>query len=378
MKINSDKLTALSILSELISINSDNRAGEQACAEKINEIFSSIGISSQVDTWGAGFANVEARIDGQCGKALMFASHLDVVPANSADWQSPPFEPTIRAGRLYGRGAVDMKSGMAAVMAAIGELKREGAEFKRGVIFAATCDEETGSEGAIRYFNQNPEMKGNLIGIVVPEPTSMNLAIAHKGILWLKIGFKGVASHGSMPQLGVNAFENAVLLHSRLKSLGIEKYGNDFLGNCSISCNKIQAGNAVNIIPDYCEACYDIRIAGDIDKQRIINKVQEQIDILAAANPSFKADLKVLRYCPQLNNNLSEEFIVNISDCCGKAAGAIGYTTDSPFFAEFGAPVVVMGPGEAGMCHKKDEYIDIEELKTAQAQYKKLITYFCL
>ncbi len=370
---------ALDILKQLIVIDSSNSEGECECAAKIKDIFASVGVCANIDRWAHRRVNVEVRIKGISDKpAIMFASHIDVVPADAEKWQNPPFAALQRQGKLFGRGAADMKGGMAAVMGAISQLLKQGRVFDRSLIFVATCAEETNSEGAMRYLSQNPDLKGNIAGIIVPEPTSMNLATAHKGILWLKITFHGKPSHGSMPQLGVNAIENALLLHKKITDLELDKNGDDFLGNCSISCNKITGGKATNIIPDSCETEYDIRICGGMEEQEIISRIQHLIELLKAEKSSFDASIELLRRCPMLNTDKNNWFVRRIAEICDKKPVAVGYTTDSPFFARFNAPVIVMGPAEPQMCHKIDEYVDIDELIKAQLKYQKIISHFCI
>jgi succinyl-diaminopimelate desuccinylase len=370
--------SACDILKELVGIDSTVETGELQCALRIKQIFEKNGIEARIDTWGTNRANVEAVIKGGSDeKALMFASHLDVVPVDENLWSSGPFCPLERDGMLYGRGTVDMKGGMAAVMAAMIRLAVEKKQFQRDVIFTATAGEETDSVGAFRYIDAHKELKNKLLGIIVPEPTSLELKIAHKGILWLEITFTGKPAHGSMPQLGVNAIENAIRLHEKMKSLSLETISDQFLGSCSVSCNKMHSGDAINIVPDLCKVCYDIRLIHGIDKQTVIDKINSLISQLNSEDPDFHASLRIVRDCPALYTNPSDEFVKAAVSVCGTEPGVINYTTDSPYFASFNAPVVVMGPGEAGMCHRIDEHIRLEEVETAAAAYKNLIEHFC-
>ena len=369
---------AINVLKELVAIDSTVNTGEYECASKVKDIFSSFGVNAEVDAWDGRRANVEAVIKGKDSKGgLMFASHLDVVEADAESWQSEPFKPVIRDNRLFGRGTVDMKGGMAAVIAAMKELVEEGREFKRDVIFAATAGEELDSVGAFRYLEKRESLKGNLTGIIVPEPTSMGLKIAHKGILWLEITFKGKPAHGSMPHLGVNAIENAFKLHAEMKKLGLETISDKTLGSCSMSCNKMNAGVAANIVPDECKVCYDIRLIHGVNKEDVIDKVKALIDKFSTTDNTFNASISIARYCPALYTDPENDFVRKVAGILNSDIGVVSFTTDSPYFASLEAPVVVIGPGDSGMCHQVDESLEIEELEKTKKLYRDIITQVC-
>jgi succinyl-diaminopimelate desuccinylase len=363
---------------ELVAINSSAAAGELSCAAAIRDIFSSYGIESSIDVWDCNRANVEAVVKGRSDLGgLMFACHLDVVPASDSLWQSGPFTPEIRDGRVYGRGTSDMKGGIAAAIAAIIELKAEGKKLERDIRFTATAGEETDSVGALRFIRANTNLKGKIAGIIVPEPTSMELKVAHKGILWLEITYRGKPAHGSMPGLGVNAFEKALLLHHKIKSLGLEKISDEMLGNCSVSCNQVTAGDTVNIVPDICRVSYDIRLIHGVDKQTIIATISDMIADISSQDPDFNASIRIIRECPALYTDPCCEFVTKLAQIIPGTAGVVSYTTDSPYFASLDAPAVVVGPGQAGLCHQRDEYVDIDQLNVAKSRYKEIIEAMC-
>ena len=193
------------MLRKLIQAETTTEKGELVAANIISEQFSRSGIAGRVDSWGSNRANLIAQIDSSGRRAaLLFACHLDVVPAGESKWQHPPFDAVESEGRIYGRGSADMKGGIASVVTAVRQVVESGVKLQGDIIFFAAAGEETDSCGARRFVSNWSEMP-SLAGVVIPEPTDFEIVTAHRGILWLKVKTSGKAAHGSAPQLGINA-----------------------------------------------------------------------------------------------------------------------------------------------------------------------------
>jgi succinyl-diaminopimelate desuccinylase len=303
---------------------------------------------------------------------LLFAAHLDVVPTGTARWKHPPFEATEVDGKIFGRGASDMKGGIAAAIGAICEVVKSGVKLHGDIIFAATAGEETDSCGARRFVESARLPK--LAGIIVTEPTDLGVINAHRGILWLKFITRGKTAHGSMPHLGINAIESARLLLNELANYKLAFTPHPRLGNSSMSVNIISGGKAANVIPDECSITVDIRTLPGQNHNEIIAGFERLLGRIKMSNSQFVAELSTVRDCPALETDASGDFVKAVCRVRGvDASGTVGYTTDAPIFAALGAPVIIVGPGKVEICHQPDEYIEIADVENAAMYYKNVI-----
>jgi succinyl-diaminopimelate desuccinylase len=363
----------IDLLKKLINARSTPDKGELATAEVIKEALAVFGIESEIDVWDKNRANSIVHIKSTGQKpALLFAAHLDVVPTGTARWKHPPFEATEADGKIYGRGASDMKGGIAAAVGAICEVVKSGVKLQGDIIFAATAGEETDSCGARRFVESAKLPK--LAGIIVPEPTDLGVINAHRGILWLKFITRGKTAHGSMPHLGINAIESARMLLNELAKYKLAFTLHPRLGNSTMSVNTISGGKAANVIPDECSITVDIRTLPGQNHTEIIAGFEQLLGKIKMTNPQFAAEISVIRDCPALETDASSDFVKAVCRVRGvDAPGTVGYTTDAPIFAALGAPVIIFGPGKAEICHQPDEFIEIADVQNAARQYSDII-----
>ena len=366
------------LLKKLINARSTADRGELAAAEVIAEEVRSLGLACDIEMWDKNRANIVVHIKSTAKKpALLFAAHLDVVPTGTARWKYPPFEATEVDGKIFGRGASDMKGGIAAAVIAIREIVKSGAKLHGDIIFAATAGEETDSCGAKRFVESARLPK--LAGIIVTEPTDLKVINAHRGILWLNFTTRGKTAHGSMPHLGINAIESARVLLNELAMYKLVCTPHPRLGNSSMSATTISGGNAINVIPDECSITVDIRTLPGQDHTEIVAGLERLLGRLQVDYPRFAAEISVVRDCPALETDADGDFVKTVCQVRGvDTPDTVGYTTDGPIFAALGAPVVICGPGKAEMCHQPDEYIEIADVQKAARLYNdsmlKLLT----
>lgn len=363
------------LLDGLISADSTFEKGECETTIVLKDFFESAGIDCEIDNWDGKRANITAVVEGskkQNAKKLLVASHLDVVPAGQQAWKYPPFKMHEEGDYLYGRGVVDMKGGLAASAVALAEIVKNGTPLENDIIFTATACEEVNSEGALRFVDKNEHLNGKIGGIIVPEPTNMIPSIAHKGILWFKVVFKGKTAHGSMPHAGVNAFEHALEFVAEVKKSNLTAHTHDLLGNCTLSFNKIEAGAAINVIPDLCSLWGDFRLLPSMDYESVMSQLNIIISNCKKRIADFDAEVIFERYMPALSVSPDCGFVKAVCDLLQTEIGVLNYTTDSPYFCEFDAPCVVLGPGDPQMCHKPDERILKTDLTSAKDKYVQL------
>jgi len=365
------------LLRKLICVETTAEKGELAAAEIISAELGRSGIDCRIDSWDGTRANIIAHIPstGQKG-ALLFACHLDVVGAGEAIWKYPAFGAVERDGKIHGRGSADMKGGTAAAVTAIGQIVDSGMKLQGDIIFFAAAGEETDSCGTKRFvrdFGVMPEF----IGVILPEPTDFDIITAHRGMLWLKVATKGKAAHGSTPQLGINAIASMKALLGELENYKIPFEPHELLGECSMSINTITGGKAINVVPDKCDIGIDIRTLPAQNRQAIIEDFEKIFAKLKQKNSQFNAQVSIVREVGALETDCRCDFVRDFCSCLGiNETMAVGFTTDGPYFASLGAPVVIFGPGKPELAHKPDEYIDISDVEKAVKYYKNIILKF--
>ncbi len=365
-------------LKKLIQADSGPEAGELNASHVIQEAFEGYGIECATDVWDGNRANVVARVrtSGR-KKGLMIVCHHDVVSPGNVPWNHDPFSGLELDGTIYGRGATDMKGGIVAAVAAMGQLVSEGVALQGDIIFAATAGEETDSCGVERFVQNMPDMP-DLAGILIPEPTGFDLINAHRGLLWLEISTTGKTAHGSQAHLGVNAIKSMVRVLSRLETaFDFSTVTHPELGTGSLSVNTITGGKALNVVPDRCCLGVDIRTLPGQDHQALLTQVQAMLDTLADQEVQFKADVTIQRSVAALETDSQCKFVKDVCQATGiHEIKAVGFTTDAPSLTPLGVPILIFGPGDGAMCHKPNEFIRITDLEQGVAYYKQIITAF--
>ena len=366
------------LLKRLIKAETTAESGELAAAEVISADFGPLGVDITVDGWGPDRANVVVRVQSSGRNAgLLFACHLDVVGPGKAKWEHQPFGAEEKEGRIYGRGAADMKGGIAAAVTAIRQIIDSGVKLEGDIVFLGAAGEESDSCGAKRFMEGFGRKLPELAGVVIPEPTDFDVVTAHRGMLWLKAVTRGKAAHGSAPEMGVNAIASMKAFLNELDNYEIEVTPHELLGECSMSVNTIAGGKEINIVPDECEVGIDIRTLPGQGSQVIIDDFKKMFAKLKRENPQFEAEVSVIREVGAMETDNESDFVRDFCSVVGASeTKAVGFTTDGPHFGQLGAPVVIFGPGKPELCHKPDEYIDISDVEKAVEYYKDIILKF--
>src|SRR5687767_5453602 len=234
---------------ELLRFNTINPPGaEQACAQHVGALLKRAGFQVDYAEFAPTRTSLVARLGNGRGKRpLGFTGHIDTVPLGAAQWKVDAFGASMEGGRLYGRGASDMKGGVAAfVVAAL----KAAEELKRGpgVTLVITADEECGCGGAAHLV-----AKGGLLGevgaLVIGEPTANYPLVGHKGALWLEATTRGITAHGSMPERGDNAIYKAAAAISRLRKFDFEAPSHALMGTPTLNVGTIRGGLNINSVP---------------------------------------------------------------------------------------------------------------------------------
>lgn len=363
------------LLRQLVAAAPTVKNGELRAAAVLKDYFAQHGLKAEIDVWDTHRANMLVHLSAGGGvhhRPLLVAGHLDVVPAAADKWTVPPFEATERDGRLYGRGTTDMLGPVAAVAAALVDAARRRQALARDIIFAVTAGEETDSCGAKRFVRHYRSRFADPVGVLIPEPTDMQVLRAHRGILWLTITAHGRTAHGSMPHLGVNAIMKINAVLNRLGGMTIEHTPHPLLGGCTMSVNRIAGGSGTNIVPELCAIEIDIRTLPAQSAEAIVEQFNALLAEIAEQDSQFKADVSIIRRVEAMEtpeDNPFTQAVCKMAD--GQQAGAAIFTTDGPYYAPLG-PVLILGPGSPQACHKPDECIAIDALEAGKAMYSRL------
>jgi len=271
---------------------------------------------------------------------------------------------------------VDMKGGIAAVIAAICETVDARQALQGDIVFVATAGEETDSSGVQRFMEHHDRLP-KLVGAVIPEPTDLSVVTAHRGLFWLKITTRGRAAHSSMPERGVNAITSMRRVLDALEQYRIPFEPHPLLGKSSLSVNMIDGGDAMNIIPDRCTIGVDIRTLPGQDHEALRYDIERILAQLRATIPQFDAELTIERSAQAMETDPECEFVQKFCSSVGvDLTNVIGFTTDAPHLLPLGIPIVICGPGKPRLCHQVDEYIDLADLQAADDAFRQVILTF--
>lgn len=268
-------LNAIELAAELIRFDTINPPGQEAaCADHLACLLTSAGFQCETVPLDESRPNLVVRIGGGADKPpIAFTGHLDTVPLGAKTWTVPPHTGVIKDSRLWGRGASDMKSGVAAFVVAAMNLA-PSLEGTVGVVLYITAGEETGSEGAFALARRG--LGGHAGALVVAEPTANRPLCGHKGALWLKATTHGVTAHGSMPEQGVNAVYAAARAVAQLEAFDFNVARHPVMGGPTLNVGTLHGGANINSVPDRAEIGIDIRTIpgmrhGSLRDQRVIS-----------------------------------------------------------------------------------------------------------
>lgn len=368
-------MNAVELTRELVRIDTVNPVSpERPAAERVGRLLEGAGFAVRMHEFAPGRTSVVARRDGG-GPPLCFAGHLDTVPLGAAPWSRDPFGGEIDAGKLYGRGSSDMKSGVAAMVAAA--LQLAGSQMRKaGLTLVLVAGEETGCEGAAHLARTEGAL-GNAGAMIVGEPTGNVPVLGHKGALWLQARTRGVTAHGSMPDKGVNAVVKAAHAVLSLAGFRFDVAPDPLLGGPTLNVGTIRGGLNVNSVPDEAVIGIDIRTIPAQRHAELRKRLGELLGDEVELTPVV--DLPGMRTAEE--NPFVQAVMGAVARVAGerRAPGSATYFTDAsvltPAFG--GIPTVVLGPGEMALCHQTDEHCRVERIEQAVAAYVEIARSWC-
>ncbi|MBX3420955.1 MAG: M20 family metallopeptidase [Pirellulaceae bacterium] len=395
MTINaSDSTEVLQLLANLVRINSVNPnyadgTPELACAQFVESHLAKQGIQVWRQEVFSDRPNVLARLPGQnTNRRIVFEAHLDTV--STQGMTIPPLEPTIRDGKLYGRGACDTKAGLAAMIQAVIDLHRQGIQPPCDILLAATIDEEYSYRGVLalcdgmeaRTCDQPPigtPLEAALA--VVAEPTELRLVVASKGVLRWKIETIGQAAHSSKPHLGRNAIVamSRVIEALQADAPQLTATEHPLLGSPTLNIGVIQGGVQVNFVPDRCTIEIDRRLIPGETWQTVYQYYQAIMDKLLASDPA----LGIVMQPPMLTDwpldcPVDHPMVGQLSSLLeslrldGQPLG-VPFGSDASKLARLEIPSVILGPGSIDQAHAAVEFVDCQQVIQAVDVYRQIM-----
>jgi succinyl-diaminopimelate desuccinylase len=371
-----DEGEVVDLCRRLIQIRSiDPPGNELEAALFVADYLGRAGLKADLVEHGPGRASVFATLKGSGERpGLVFSAHLDVVPVGAEKWQRDPFGGELAEGKIWGRGASDMKSGLAAMLVAARALAEAGLGLKGDLHLVLTAGEETGLTGAHQLASR-PELK-RVGAILVGEPSSNQLVIAEKGALWVELSTYGKTAHGSMPDQGRNALTMMLALLGGVERMEVDFKVHPLLGVFTRSINTINAGITTNVVPDRCVATVDMRTVPGQDHDAILRQIQGLMDDLKGDDPGFEATCRVLSDYPPLATEPDSSLVKDFLEVLEQVSGvpheprAVRYYTDAAALVPaLNVPMVICGPGVAELAHQPNEYVEVSRLGEAARIY---------
>jgi len=414
------------LLRDLVAFRTESQAKEathfpeeaRRCVGYVGDFLAALGF--EIDGWDVGPSAtfpahplIVARLPGSGGgRSLAFNAHVDVVPVgDGSSWSQDPFGGAVVDGRLYGRGATDMKGGLAAAMWAAKVALEQGLHPRGDVVFHVVSDEEVVGNGTREIVERAPACDVTLS----VEPTELRLCAAEGGLVHFRIEVEGVEAHASTRYLsvhaggkgggGVNAIEKTIKLVVALQELEQEwanakshpilPAGYNTLGPGIIvggpgggSDGRLNLFSNAGTAPNYCSVEYNMWFYPDESFDDVRAEVEEVVDAVCCTDPwlrehppRFTWKLGQI-YFPPLDLSLEHPAVTTLAGCLREvgldsAPAGFGAATDLAWYGERRLPGIICGPGRLAQCHVADEYLDTEQLLLATKVYAQMLVEWC-
>jgi acetylornithine deacetylase len=374
-------------IKKLVSFDTVSRNPNMGLIETVRDELRKVGIEATLTTdpsgkWANLFATVPAH-DGSTQGGIALSGHTDVVPVDGQSWQSDPFQPAVRDGRLYGRGTCDMKGFIGTALSLLP--KMQATRLARPIHFALSFDEEIGCAGAPLMIADLMRRGVTLDGCIVGEPTGMRPVVAHKGINVYNCHLRGFATHSSLTPQGMNAIEYAARLICFIRDLADELRTQgpfDELYDVPFSTaqtSTIQGGNAINTVPADCSFVFEFRNLPMLDPQVVLARIekyafQSLLPKMQREYESAAIEFSPIATAPGLDASEQAAITQLVRELTqDQEKRKVAYGTEAGLFARAGVPSIVCGPGSIEQAHKANEYVALDQLHACEAFLAKLI-----
>lgn len=370
----------VALLKQLVRIESINPSasakgsGEQKVAEFLESFCRERQLPFEYQEVADGRSNFFTWVPGQDpSKRILFISHMDTVPVDN--WETDPFSPEERDGRIYGRGSCDDKGPLAAMLIALSTLGEHKPQAT--VVLAASVDEEYRKKGARKIAQSEIRYEAAVVG----EPTGLELVVAHKGSVRWQVEVEGVPAHSSKPHLGVNAITGMAKVILALDEINenLSKRVHPLVSPPTLTITLIEGGAELATVPPSCRVWIDRRLIPGEQPEAALQEVENVLDELRSGPDK----IKVRSLLPALEDPAppsaeATKIAAVAAKACAEIAGTgkhqgVPYGTDASQLSLGGIPCIVLGPGSIDQAHTANEYVEIEQLAKAVEIYKRIM-----
>lgn len=377
-------MNSVELLEKLIAFPTVSRASNLELIDFVAKLLEARGIKHTVVASEDGRkANLFASVGPEAAPGILLSGHTDVVPVDGQNWTVDPFSMTERDGRLYGRGAADMKGFVACAVSACLEASQR--DLKAPLQLALSYDEEVGCVGVRRLLPLLKTAPNRPLLCVVGEPTEMHVATGHKGKIAARAVCRGREGHSAFAPLALNAIHLGCDFVSslreeqqRLRLDGVRDDDYD-VPYTTIHAGMFNAGVALNIVPSSCNVDFEIRYVGSDDPEQIIARLRREADRIASESiriaPEAEIAIDITNEYPGLDTPPGSPAVAFVKSLIGaNDTIKVAFGTEGGLFArEVGVPTVICGPGSMAQGHKPDEYVSLDQLRRCDEMLARLV-----
>ena len=382
------KPETIALVERLIGFDTTSRDSNLGLIEWTRDYLKGYGIESRLTyDVGGNKANLFATVQKGAKPGIVLSGHTDVVPVDGQDWASDPFKAQVRGDRLYGRGACDMKSYLAVILAMAPRFA--AAELRAPIHLALSYDEEVGCIGARGLLEDLARNNIRPAGAIIGEPTSMQPVIAHKGKRAYKCSVHGREAHSALTPQGVNAIEYAARIITyirhmaeRMQACEPRDYGFD-VPFTTLQTGVISGGTAGNIVPRECIFQFEFRYlpgANPDALEREIRDYAERVILpeMRRTDPDTAISIETKAEIPGLNTT-EEAQVTSLAQALSrnKSTSKVAYATEGGLFQQAGIPAIICGPGSIEQAHKPDEFVTLEQVALCESFMERLLEQMC-
>lgn len=363
----------IKMLETLVGFDTTSRESNLGLIEYVRDHLHALGIPVRLSYDAEKRkANLFATLGDPKGRGIVLCGHTDVVPVDGQAWDTNPFKAHIADGRIYGRGAVDMKGYIAASLAMLPAFMNS--DLKQPLNIGLTYDEEVGCIGVRTLIKDLAAAGIQPAGCFVGEPTRMQVMTGHKGMRVTRCRVRGLEAHSSMAPEAVSAIEYAARLIEKIRTmaLDIQKQGpfDDMFKtpHGTMQTGVIHGGTAPNIVAKDCEFIFDCRTLPQGNSEALVRQVEEYAESLKVEMRKFSAEADITfetisNSAPLATDETAPITYLGTSLARNNLLGRVSFATDAGWLNQAGIPCVVVGPGDIAVAHKPNEYIEISQLE---------------
>jgi acetylornithine deacetylase len=378
----------LDIIQRLVAFPTVSRDSNLGLIEWVRDELAHHGVKARL-TYDDGKkkANLFATVGPAGVPGIALSGHTDVVPVDGQDWASDPFKPVIKDGRMWGRGAADMKSYIGVVLSRLPAML--AADLRTPVHIALSYDEEVGCVGVRRLIEDLAAAGIHPAGCIVGEPTSMNVVTAHKAQTQYRCKVHGHEAHSALTPSGVNAIEYAARLICHIRGIAdrmrdkgerIEGFDVPFT---TLQTGTIKGGTATNIVPRECTFNFEFRCLPGANPRALFEEIRDYANSqllpeMRAVAPATDISWELIAEAPACDTaEQAEVFRLAQALARGETGRKVAYATEAGLFHNAGIPTIVCGPGSIEQAHKPNEFIELSQIAACEGFMDRLIGELC-